>query len=898
MPQTPELQSYLQYTQTIASSLSHAWDLASLLIKPVQRLLKYPLLLGAIIDETPDTHPDKENLRQARSRIEEVARNVNEGRRRAEVIKDVLSGSKNKKVPPVGVTVAAGVNISKMKSLRHGGVTAATMKVDSSGNVTLGEDGSHAPSHEAAMVEALHEELKRIEIFAKKFAKDVVDYSKMMSNLMHALRNWALSFGRVIGLSEEQGSEAFDAFLQVVEGTLMPLAVELEGVINERLLKDMAHLLKTMTQPLKLLASMNDQEPFHYHLLTMLVSAKNRPPPSLLAASTNYLALRGQLAAELPDYIRILNRGILGIVWRLAGIQRKFWRDVRDRWGELWEMLRVEGEWNAGMEETIGVWRHRWKDVDEIVNFLTICQPIPASTTKSSRRGSIEHYQSPAPSFQNFNPLSPPMSSMSSKLEKRSSQKKHPNGSSSTVQTVFSALEPSYSPKHQHKSSSSTSSQFPGPSLDSSPYPAHLHVLNGNPGSGSSIYSAASSYFAPNAVYATSAGMVVSNPLPLQSKSAIKGNGSSKDSHRRGSSQDATPRRRDSLNRSSTSSSAALQRRRTAPTEEMDQFQGVTYDALGYAHGQLGSASPQPQAQSTRHYASSSSSSQQHHRGGIPRTKSMPLSGHLGMTSIDPTASPKVQQKQHRDRKAVRDLDHLPLVPGGGYVVDGDQVYYHGPQEESYYQDAPEWTDALVKLDDEERAREEKAKSRKEKERAEKERGRKRESIAGGVSGRSDRVQPEGTGRSKPKDQDRDRERERDRDRQAPPNGRKRSGSVKSVTSFFGNTRDGSPQDAPPVPASNSSHRDSWASKPAKYVCVVIHPCKPPAQVSYYSFPFFTLLEGDYYEVLQEAGHPSIHPKLPLYVDDGEDCLLLCRDDRGMVGWALASFLEPVTFDQ
>ena len=94
--------------------------------------------------------------------------------------------------------------------------------------------------------------------------------------------------------------------------------------------------------------------------------------------------------------------------------------------------------------------------------------------------------------------------------------------------------------------------------------------------------------------------------------------------------------------------------------------------------------------------------------------------------------------------------------------------------------------------------------------------------------------------------------------------------------------------------SSPAAQRDSWVSKPSKYMCRVIHPCTPPAAVSYFSFPFFKLVNDDLYEVLQEAGHPSIHPKLPLYVDDGEDCLLLCRDQRGNVGWALASFLEPV----
>ena len=83
-------------------------------------------------------------------------------------------------------------------------------------------------------------------------------------------------------------------------------------------------------------------------------------------------------------------------------------------------------------------------------------------------------------------------------------------------------------------------------------------------------------------------------------------------------------------------------------------------------------------------------------------------------------------------------------------------------------------------------------------------------------------------------------------------------------------------------------------NKDAKYACRVIHACRPPASVAYFSFPFFTLVEDEVYEVLQEAGHPSIHPKLPLYVDDGEDCLLLCRDADENVGWALASFLEPL----
>jgi hypothetical protein len=67
LPQTPALAAYHNTTRTLAQQLSHAWDLPSLLIKPVQRLLKYALLLKAIIESTPDSHGDKENLSACQS---------------------------------------------------------------------------------------------------------------------------------------------------------------------------------------------------------------------------------------------------------------------------------------------------------------------------------------------------------------------------------------------------------------------------------------------------------------------------------------------------------------------------------------------------------------------------------------------------------------------------------------------------------------------------------------------------------------------------------------------------------------------------------------------------------------------------------------------------------------
>jgi len=152
------------------------------------------------------------------------------------------------------------------------------------------------------------------------------------------------------------------------------------------LLKDMAHLLTTMHKPLKLLASMDEQEPYHYHLMTMPVWPKNLPSPALLAASTNYLALRGQLAAELPVYLGLLHRGFAVFVRRLVAIQTRFWVHVKNRWADLWEMLRVERELYAGWEEMCAVWCGRWADVDEVMRALGVMQPGVLEVLKERKK--------------------------------------------------------------------------------------------------------------------------------------------------------------------------------------------------------------------------------------------------------------------------------------------------------------------------------------------------------------------------------------------------------------------------------------------------------------------------------------------------------------------------------
>jgi hypothetical protein len=49
-------------------NMTQAWDLDSLLLKPYQRLLKYPLLLQALEDTSDPDHPDRPKIRDTKGR--------------------------------------------------------------------------------------------------------------------------------------------------------------------------------------------------------------------------------------------------------------------------------------------------------------------------------------------------------------------------------------------------------------------------------------------------------------------------------------------------------------------------------------------------------------------------------------------------------------------------------------------------------------------------------------------------------------------------------------------------------------------------------------------------------------------------------------------------------------
>ncbi|KAH7334935.1 hypothetical protein B0J17DRAFT_95100 [Rhizoctonia solani] len=346
---TPAMAQYLATTKAMATSITHAWDIPSLIIKPLQRLLKYPLILQTILEHTPPSlnHPDRATLAQAKDKTEQVARQVNEGKRRWEVVKGVLESGKS---PP-----HAKRNMFKPRTSTNG--------------VETGED-----------LVALEKRVKECADVASRMAECVSTWASALTSSTRTLYLWSRSFQRVVDLDvllggdPQGGSEAVRAFSAVAQ-SLDDLSRELAAVVREELVPQLHRLGKTSKEPLLLCAHAHTLAGAHYNLVNTPYS-KSRPS-GLLEASQSYLALSAQLREELPRYVDMFERALGIIVLRLSNWQSRYFQESERRWRDFWVALDVEGDTENTAVETVRIWWSRWEATARQTASMAISSPGP-----------------------------------------------------------------------------------------------------------------------------------------------------------------------------------------------------------------------------------------------------------------------------------------------------------------------------------------------------------------------------------------------------------------------------------------------------------------------------------------------------------------------------------------
>ena len=90
-----DTQKHLHYgLERIRNDIA-CFNLESILIKPVQRILKYPLILNELLKNTDDDHCDKSQLREAVTLMSDIAAFINETKRKKDIVEKYKAGEDN-----------------------------------------------------------------------------------------------------------------------------------------------------------------------------------------------------------------------------------------------------------------------------------------------------------------------------------------------------------------------------------------------------------------------------------------------------------------------------------------------------------------------------------------------------------------------------------------------------------------------------------------------------------------------------------------------------------------------------------------------------------------------------------------------------------------------------------
>ena len=115
LQRNPKVAIWLKECRDWASDLTTAWDLDSLLVKPVQRILKYPLLLTELLNSTPAEHPDHALLVNALEEVTNISVRINEMKKRADVVGQVIGRKRNQSDVRAGLQKAFGRRTEKLR---------------------------------------------------------------------------------------------------------------------------------------------------------------------------------------------------------------------------------------------------------------------------------------------------------------------------------------------------------------------------------------------------------------------------------------------------------------------------------------------------------------------------------------------------------------------------------------------------------------------------------------------------------------------------------------------------------------------------------------------------------------------------------------------------------------
>ncbi|XP_060027477.1 dynamin-binding protein isoform X2 [Erinaceus europaeus] len=324
------IQKHLQDSLADLKSLYSEWgctnyiNLGSFLIKPVQRVMRYPLLLIELLNSTPESHPDKVPLTNAVLAVKDINVNINEYKRRKDLVLKYRKGDEDSLM-------------EKISKLNIHSIIKKSNRVSSHLKHLTG----FAPQIKDEVFEETEKNFRMQERLIKSFIRDLSLY------LQHIRESACVKVVAAVSMWDvcmEKGHRDLEQFEKVHRYISDQLFTNFKERTERLVISPLNQLLSMFTGPHKLVQKRFDKLLDFCNCTERAEKLKDKKTlEELQSARNNYEALNAQLLDELPKFHQYAQGLFSNCVHGYAEAHCDFVRQALDQLKPLLSLLKVAG---------------------------------------------------------------------------------------------------------------------------------------------------------------------------------------------------------------------------------------------------------------------------------------------------------------------------------------------------------------------------------------------------------------------------------------------------------------------------------------------------------------------------------------------------------------------------
>ncbi|XP_048194447.1 dynamin-binding protein isoform X3 [Perognathus longimembris pacificus] len=325
-----KIQKHLQDSLADLKSLYNEWgctnyiNLGSFLIKPVQRVMRYPLLLMELLNSTPDSHPDKVPLTSAVLAVKEINVNINEYKRRKDLVLKYRKGDEDSLM-------------EKISKLNIHSIIKKSNRVSSHLKHLTG----FAPQIKDEVFEETEKNFRMQERLIKSFIRDLSLY---LQHIRESACVKVVAAASMWDLCVERGQRDLEQFEKVHRYISDQLFTSFKERTERLVISPLNQLLSMFTGPHKLVQKRFDKLLDFYNCTERAEKLKDKKTlEELQSARNNYEALNAQLLDELPKFQQYAQGLFANCIHGYAEAHCDFVQQALEQLQPLLSLLKVTG---------------------------------------------------------------------------------------------------------------------------------------------------------------------------------------------------------------------------------------------------------------------------------------------------------------------------------------------------------------------------------------------------------------------------------------------------------------------------------------------------------------------------------------------------------------------------